>query len=276
MPSSSLVGHPAEHQDPVAGGQAAGLGPVGLGGQRFEVVEGVGDLDRHLTAVPAQAGDPVRALHQPGRHPQRPPQLVLHPQHVAAPADGGRAVDDGGGPGPRRQHGRGHHVVLVVVEGGDVQRQRRGVQVRGDRGGPVEHAADRAGAQQPEGVEQVAGIAAELLRAGAGGDGQQLRGRVGQHPHHVGDRGLAGRVGGHRQVQADVEQPPLGHGDLRAAHDHHQGLEQRQPAGPDGLPQPVAVGAGGLGERGAQRSGVERVERVQTTADPPDPPAEVR
>ena len=86
---------------------------------------------------------------------------------------------------------------------------------------------------------------------------------------------LAGRVGGHRQVQADVEQPPLGHGDLRAAHDHHQGLEQRQPAGADGLPQPVAVGAVGLGERGAQRSGVERVERVQTTPDPPDPPAQV-
>ena len=40
-------------------------------------------------------------------------------------------------------------------------------------------------------------------------------------------------------------------------------------------PQPVAVGAGGLGERGAQRSGVERVERVQTTPDAPDPPTQV-
>ncbi len=31
----------------------------------------------------------------------------------------------------------------------------------------------------------------------------------------------------------------------------------------------------GVGERGAQRSGVERVERVQATADAPDPPAQV-
>ena len=83
------VGHAAEQQDRVAGGHAAGLGPIGLGGQRVEVVEGVGDLERHDAAVPAQAGDPVGALDQAGRHPQRPPQLVLDLHHI--PPRGGRA-----------------------------------------------------------------------------------------------------------------------------------------------------------------------------------------
>ena len=69
----------------VAGGHAAGLGPIGLGGQGFEVVEGVGDLERHDAAVPAQAGDPVRALDQAGRDPQGPPQLVLDLHHVPPP-----------------------------------------------------------------------------------------------------------------------------------------------------------------------------------------------
>ena len=101
------IDHPAEHHDPVAAGQAAGLGPVGLGWQRLEVVEGVGDLDRHLTAVPAQPGDPVRAFHQPGRHPQRPPQLVLHPQHIAASAAGRRSVDHRG----TRHPGRGKYLI---------------------------------------------------------------------------------------------------------------------------------------------------------------------
>jgi hypothetical protein len=52
----TTVGHAAEQQDRVAGGHPAGLRPIGISGQGFEVVEGVGDLERDDAAVSAQAG----------------------------------------------------------------------------------------------------------------------------------------------------------------------------------------------------------------------------
>ena len=247
-PVEFVIVEAAEHDHAVAGGHAAGFGPVGLGGQRLEVLQGVGDLDGDLAAVPAQAGDPIGAFHQPRRHPQRLPQLVLDAHDVAAPPERRGAVDQRGGPGPRAQHRRGHELVVVVVERGDIQRQRRGVQVRGHRWtrgrtGRGWHPAH----SRPERVEQVAGAAPVLGGGVAGGHRQQVGGGVGEDAHDVGDQRLPGGVGVDDEVERDAEQAALGHVDVGAAHDHHQRLEQRQPAGADRLGQPMPLGAAGVG-----------------------------
>ena len=132
-----------------------------------------------------------------------------------------------------------------------------------------------AGAQQTEGVEQVAGAAPILGDGVAGGHRQQLRGGVGEDAHDVGDQRLPGGVGVDHQVERDAEQAALGHVDVGAAHDHHQRLQQGEAAGADRLGQPMPLDAAGVGQGVAQRAGVEGVEAVQAAADAPHPPAEV-
>ena len=62
-----LGGHAAQDQDRVAGGHAPCFGPIRGGGQRVEVIQAVGDLDRDDPAVASEAGDPVGMLDQARR-----------------------------------------------------------------------------------------------------------------------------------------------------------------------------------------------------------------
>ena len=115
-----------------------------VGGQGFEVVEGVGDLEGHDAAVPAQAGDPVGALDQAGRDAQGPPQLVLDLDDVAAA--GRRSV---GGVDRAADQAQEHSMAAATTSSSSSSRAEMssdsaGVsRVGGDGGGPVEDAADR-------------------------------------------------------------------------------------------------------------------------------------
>ena len=265
-----LGGHAAQDQDRVAGGHAPGFGPIGGGGQRVEVIQAVGDLDRHDPAVAAQAGDPVGVLDQTRRRPQGPPQLVLDLDGVAAVACG---VGEGGRPRPRAEHRGGDDVVGVVVQRGQVQRHGGGGGVGGDGGGPVEQPAQAPVTQQPEGVHQPPHRAG-VVAFGVGGD--DLRERVGADGEGVEEVG-DGRFdpGGGGLVQRGGEQPPPGRRQRTSAGDGQQGLEQGEGAGAQVLADLVALGADGGGQGGGGEAGVEGVEgvRVRGPAATPCRPA---